>query len=166
MDAQGLLLVAGTAVAAGGAAVLVANAWRARRGRAAAEAPPELEVVRDGPAPTTVPVADLDAVPFTLVQEPPAREAVLVAVTPGGGSPFHEPARSALPLPPILREDRHAQPPAPQPIPTEWARRQVGPASPGRTKGACSGCGAMLSVSTQRPLRIACPVCGRSRLLA
>lgn len=54
----------------------------------------------------------------------------------------------------------------PPPVQTEWARRQVGPLEPGRTSGVCSGCGARLSVSTQRPLRIACPVCGRSKLLA
>lgn len=51
-------------------------------------------------------------------------------------------------------------------VPTEWARRQVGPVEPGRTSGACGGCGARLSVSSARPLRIACPVCGRTKLLA
>ena len=51
-------------------------------------------------------------------------------------------------------------------VPTEWARRQVGPVEPGRSAGACGGCGARLSVSNARPLRIACPVCGRTKLLA
>lgn len=51
-------------------------------------------------------------------------------------------------------------------VPTEWARRQVGLVEPGRTAGACGGCGARLSVSNARPLRIACPVCGRTKLLA
>lgn len=51
-------------------------------------------------------------------------------------------------------------------VQTEWARRQVGPVEAGRTSGACGGCGARLSVSAARPLRIACPVCGRTKLLA
>jgi DNA-directed RNA polymerase subunit RPC12/RpoP len=50
-------------------------------------------------------------------------------------------------------------------IPTEWARRQVGPPEAGRAVGLCSGCGTRISVSRTRPLRIACPVCGRTRLL-
>lgn len=57
-------------------------------------------------------------------------------------------------------------PPPPAPVPSEWARRQVGPVDPGRSKGVCSGCGTSISVSNARPLRIACPVCGRSKLLA
>ncbi|GEM_PF-4360567 len=143
MHAQDALLAAGTLVAAGGAGVLVALALRARRSaRAEPDMPIEFELV---PAATPVPVADMDAVAFT---------------------PVEEEARGPMPLPPILRQGRSAPPPAPEPIPTEWARRQVGPAPPGRTKGACSGCGAMLSVSAARPLRIACPVCGRTRLLA
>lgn len=68
-------------------------------------------------------------------------------------------------LPPILRQ-HPAAPPPPPPVPTEWARRLVGPAPPGRMRGVCSGCGTTLSISTARPLRIACPVCGRTKLVA
>lgn len=56
-------------------------------------------------------------------------------------------------------------PPPEDAIPTEWARRFTGEAEAGRAKGICSGCGTKLSVGMQRPLRIACPVCGRQRLL-
>jgi hypothetical protein len=60
-------------------------------------------------------------------------------------------------------------PPAAEPqegIPTEWARRAVGPAEADRARGVCSGCGTKLAVTKRRPLRIKCPVCGRERLLA
>ena len=57
-------------------------------------------------------------------------------------------------------------PPGPPNVPTEWARRQVGPLEPGRVRGICSGCGTTISVSRRRPLRVACPVCGRTRLLS
>lgn len=50
--------------------------------------------------------------------------------------------------------------------PTEWASRVSGPLPPGHTQGVCSGCGTPLSVGPRRPLRIACPECGRTRLLA
>jgi DNA-directed RNA polymerase subunit RPC12/RpoP len=50
-------------------------------------------------------------------------------------------------------------------VPTEWAKRVTGPVEPDRVKGICSGCGTRISVTTKRPLRIACPVCGRTRLL-
>lgn len=50
--------------------------------------------------------------------------------------------------------------------PTEWAARVSGPLPPGHTRGVCSGCGTPLSVGPRRPLRIACPECGRTRLLA
>lgn len=66
-----------------------------------------------------------------------------------------------------------AAPQAPAPpaggsvVVSEWARRDDGGAlAPGRTKGVCSGCGVPITVSTRRPLRISCPECGRSRLLA
>lgn len=78
------------------------------------------------------------------------------------------PRRGARPAPPqpraipVLPRD----PPPPAPVPSEWARRQVGPVESGRTKGVCSGCGTSISVSDARPLRIACPVCGRTKLLA
>ena len=87
--------------------------------------------------------------PFSLVQAapPPVRPAPARGVRP-----TYDP--DALPE---LSES---------PIPTEWARRQVGPLEGGRMKGVCSGCGTSLSVSAARPLRIACPVCGRTRLLA
>lgn len=52
-------------------------------------------------------------------------------------------------------------------VPTEWAQRVApGPLPAGRVRGVCSGCGTPLSVSDKRPLKIACPECGRTRLLA
>ena len=54
----------------------------------------------------------------------------------------------------------------PSVAPTEWASRVSGPLPPGHTRGVCSGCGTPLSVGPRRPLRIACPECGRTRLLA
>ncbi|HUR67831.1 MAG TPA: hypothetical protein VM370_01185 [Candidatus Thermoplasmatota archaeon] len=51
-------------------------------------------------------------------------------------------------------------------VETEWARRQVGPVEAGRVAGVCGGCGSRLSVTDRRPLRIACPVCGRNKLVA
>lgn len=113
-------------------------------------------------------------------------------IVPPRGHPAHAPAmvltrgvelqdataaRAPQRAPPPARPPMRAPPPAkswaaqameqsgPE-IPSEWARRQVGPVEPGRVAGACGGCGARLSVSTQRPLRIACPVCGRTKLLA
>lgn len=136
-------------VGAGAGLILAVRARRYDRERheAEAELPLEFELVPDEPV--AVPVQNLDV---------PRHEADLVPLAVTG-------PRGRMPLPPILRDAR-APPPEPQPIPTEWARRLVGPAPPGRSKGACSGCGAMLSVSNARPLRIACPVCGRTRLLA
>lgn len=163
MQPLDVLLTAGTAVAAGGTALLIAMAVRRRRaaanaartaGQSEPDIPLEFEVVKD------VPVTIMDPAPAP-VSFAPVAEPQLQAVAVGARG-----ASNPMPLPPILREDHRAAPPPPAPIPTEWARRQVGPAGPGRTKGACSGCGAMLSVSNQRPLRIACPVCGRTRLLA
>ena len=159
MDAQAALLITGSVVGAAGVAVLAAALLRGRR---TPQDVPAFEVVPEEPK--GVPVHDLDAHPFSIAQ-PPRHEAALVAVAPAAPMVV-ERARTPMPLPPILREARTAPAPPPPPVPTEWARRQVGPPEPGRTKGACSGCGAMLSVSDQRPLRIACPVCGRTRLLA
>jgi hypothetical protein len=72
------------------------------------------------------------------------------------------------PRPPMRGVDPPASATAPESaIPMEWAQRHEGggPAPPGRVRGACSGCGTKLTVSDRRPLRIACPVCGRARLL-
>src|SRR5882672_1878867 len=70
----------------------------------------------------------------------------------------------------VAREASPRGAPASEPsspaVPMEWAQRhESGPAAPGRVRGACSGCGTKLTVSNRRPLRIACPVCGRTRLL-
>jgi len=150
MLTQDALLIGGavaTGLGVGAAFILVMRARRQTEEAAAADAPlPEFELVRE---PVQVPVISRDPAPHQADLRP------LAVVGP----------RGAMPLPPILRDAR-PPPPTPEPVPTEWARRQVGPADPGRSKGACSGCGAMLSVSNVRPLRIACPVCGRTRLLA
>lgn len=78
---------------------------------------------------------------------------------------------------PRAKEKREApaavqRPPVPDPgptsVPTEWAQRAPDGAAlpPGHVRGVCSGCGTPLSVGPRRPLRIACPECGRTRLLA
>lgn len=68
--------------------------------------------------------------------------------------------------PPMRGVDRPAAPLPESAIPMEWAQRyEGGPAPEGRVRGACSGCGSKLTVSNRKPLRIACPVCGRTRLL-
>jgi hypothetical protein len=63
-----------------------------------------------------------------------------------------------------VREPRVELPP----IQTEWARRAfTGPVGADRVRGMCSGCGTTLSVArAPRPLRTACPVCGRTRVLS
>ncbi|HEX2022136.1 MAG TPA: hypothetical protein VHH36_05445 [Candidatus Thermoplasmatota archaeon] len=68
------------------------------------------------------------------------------------------PPRDELPPPPVEMTQSA--------IPTEWAKRALGAVEPGRVRGICSGCGTPLSVSKRRPIRIACPVCGRTRVLA
>ena len=110
----------------------------------------ELEVLSEE---TVVPAPSFEAEPAFSVApaRAPPRPAPLPA-SPRGVRPTYDPDD-----PPELPDS---------PIPTEWARRQVGPVEGGRMKGVCSGCGTSLSVSTARPLRIACPVCGRTRLLA
>ena len=87
----------------------------------------------------------------------PARAAPAPAAAPA------PPPRRAPPMRSWAQEVRETIQPE---VPTEWARRQVGPVEPGRVAGACGGCGARLSVSDARPLRIACPVCGRTKLIA
>jgi hypothetical protein len=85
------------------------------------------------------------------------------APAPHAAPPQRPPMREP---PPMKSWAQQVMETSPREVPTEWARRQVGPTEPGRTAGACGGCGARLSVSTARPLRIACPVCGRTKLLA
>lgn len=53
-------------------------------------------------------------------------------------------------------------------VPLEWAERAhpgAGPV-PGRARGVCSGCGTAINVSMRRPVRVACPECGNTRLLS
>ena len=142
-------LVAGFGV--GALAVLVAR----RRGEP--EEVVQYEVVTEErapsppPAPAAAPAPDFDQTDFAVVEAPPA--------------PARPPAPRSGPAGPARASWAPREAP-PEPVPTEWARRHVGPVESGRTKGVCSGCGTTISVSTQRPLRIACPVCGRTRLLA
>lgn len=111
---------------------------------------------------------DDDAVEFALVDdEPPARAAPRA---PPRAPPAPQSPPPARPAP--YRPPPPGRPIAPEmddpvgTVPTEWARRHVGPLEPGRVKGICSGCGTPISISTRRPLRVACPVCGRTRLLS
>lgn len=103
---------------------------------------------------------------FEVVEDEPARPAPARGEASWEDEAFSVPKPAPRPEP----ESELARPPVPamedSSIPTEWARRQVGPVEPGRAKGVCSGCGTALSISKRRPLRIACPVCGRTRLLA
>lgn len=155
----------------------------------ATAAAPLRAAMRD-PAPRAGPAARPAAPSSAATAATPAPTAPPASSAPRRGHPERAPAmvlthgvqlrdesvrpRAAAPAPrPPMREPPPMKSWAQQtmeevasPIPSEWARRQVGPAEPGRTKGACGGCGAALSVSNQRPLRIACPVCGRTKLLA
>lgn len=74
-------------------------------------------------------------------------------------------AAPRAPAPAAPRPAPHA--PEASLVPTEWAARATdAPLAPGHVRGVCSGCGTPLSVGPRRPLRIACPECGRTRLLA
>ncbi|HET6405882.1 MAG TPA: hypothetical protein VFH78_14660 [Candidatus Thermoplasmatota archaeon] len=95
--------------------------------------------------------------------EPPA---ALARAPPRAAPPVAAPRPPMREPPPMKSWAQQVMEHAPAEVPTEWARRQVGVVEPGRTAGACGGCGARLSVSNARPLRIACPVCGRTKLLA
>lgn len=77
----------------------------------------------------------------------------------------HPPRPAAAPAPRSVQARPHL--PA-STVPTEWAARvtPATPLAPGHTRGACSGCGTMLSASPRRPIRLACPECGNTRLLA
>lgn len=176
-----LLLVGGALVGGFGLCALVVLA--ARR-RPPTDEPVELEVVEESPV-TFVPPAPRPSAPVAAAPPPPAHarthpaKAPAMVLTPGVAmqdEAFERPRNVPVNAPP-QRPPMRAPPSMkswaqqtmeqlPAPVPTEWARRQVGPVEPGRAKGVCSGCGANLSVSTQRPLRIACPVCGRTKLLA
>lgn len=111
---------------------------------------------------------------FSVAEPAAPRVAPLQPPSPPAPSPRAPPAPPADPdarwrRPSSLGGESSPPPrPADEPggVPSEWARRQVGAVEPGRSKGVCSGCGTMLSISDKRPLRIACPVCGRTRLLA
>lgn len=90
---------------------------------------------------------------------------------PAAPPPFPAPPTRAPPQPQAppyvtprpVREPRVEMPP----VQTEWARRAFGPLGADRVRGMCSGCGTMLSVArAPRPLRTACPVCGRTRVLS
>ena len=135
------------------------------RRRPPAEPAPEARRARrprSAPEPTAVPVSGARAeswedVEFEVVQDDAPATPAPAASSPTR-APRPPPARAVQPLPPLDEVESS--------VPTEWARRHVGPPEPGRVKGICSGCGTPLSISLRRPLRVACPVCGRTRLLA
>lgn len=134
----------------------------------------------------------LGAVAFLLFFRKPAEMPEPVRLPRGPPEPSAARPRTLTPTAPrqeqewedvefaVVDEDAPARPPPvraapPRPaspdmedsaVPTEWARRHLGALEPGRVKGICSGCGTPLSISTRRPLRVACPVCGRTRLLS
>ena len=165
------------AVLAGGA---IWAAWRSTKAKRVPESV-EMEIVFDErPAsiarPPQAPAPVARAPPPSSPRAHPERAPAMV-LTQGvqmRDSEFsrRSPAQAPAPRPPMrepppmkswaqqVRETTQAA------VPTEWARRQVGPVEPGRVAGACGGCGARLSVSNARPLRIACPVCGRTKLIA
>lgn len=128
-----------------------------------------LEIVEEVPAGEA---AGFDEPHFTIARDAPA--ALVPPPTPSAPAasaarapaPQAPPARPPMRLPPGVHQSSWEEQAPPDPIQTEWARRQVGPVEPGRMKGLCSGCGTALSISLQRPIRIACPVCGRTRLLS
>lgn len=140
----------GAGLAAGG---LIYLALRPRRAKLV-----PLEVVEEEIVPAPVAAGPrFEDDPFSVAAPPPRAAALpeaspLSLVTKRMLRPTYDPED-----PPEFRESA---------VTTEWARRQVGPVDRGRQKGVCSGCGTHLSISQERPLRVACPVCGRTRLLA
>ena len=139
MAAEWLVLLGALAAgfALGALTIFAASAWR-RRPRAADV---EAEVVRLEPVPDDEP------------EEAPQDHFGV----------------SHAPRAPVERPPPRAAPPAPEAstVPTEWAARATdAPLPQGHVRGVCSGCGTPLSVGPRRPLRIACPECGRTRLLA
>ena len=167
MVAEWLVLLG--ALAAGfalGALTIFVAGLRRRRPH---EADAKPEVVRLDPPPEEEPIVTLEPIE----DDAPAAE-------PGfddhfGVSRHAPPAPTPRPppAPAPARAPRGPPPraplPAPEPstIPTEWAARATdAPLPPGHVRGVCSGCGTPLSVGPRRPLRIACPECGRTRLLA
>lgn len=172
-----------------GSAIAALAIWAARRYTQAADEPVEMEVIIDDASPVTfvppkpAPVAPAPA-PARAVAAPPradprghAERAPAMVLTQGVSmqevSASRGPQRQLVKERPPMREPppmktwaQQVRETAQPEVASEWARRQVGPVEPGRVAGACGGCGARLSVSTQRPLRIACPVCGRTKLLA
>lgn len=165
-----LLLAAATAAGGLVTGVLILLAVRKRNPPAAKpEEVVPLEVVAEE---TVVPVRrdatspSFDDAPFTIAQAPAPAPRPMAAQVPLLQT--HAPRRPALVLnrgigPTYDPDDPPELPDSP--IPTEWARRLLGNLGAGRTRGVCSGCGTHLSISQQRPVRIACPVCGRTRLL-
>lgn len=178
-----LVVAAALAGGAGLAGVAIFAAWRTTR-RPRAREPVAMELVIEDDAPVRfVPPANAVAARVVASTPPPpasprshAERAPAMVLTQGVQMQDEAFARRAAPRPaerPPFREPPPMKTWAQQAlaesgpeVPTEWARRQVGPVEPGRVAGACGGCGARLSVSTARPLRIACPVCGRTKLLA
>jgi len=100
---------------------------------------------------------------MVLTQGVAMQDAQLDRRAPARSAPPRAPMREPPPMRSWAQQVKLETKPA---VPTEWARRQVGPVEPGRVAGVCGGCGSRLSVSNQRPLRIACPVCGRNKLIA
>lgn len=184
-----LLVAAGAA----GLALAALAIWAARRYTRATPAaePVKLEVLDmdDAPvaslarpppqrarhAPTARPAAATRPPPPSSPRAHPERAPAMV-LTQGIGldddaldrrprAPAPAPRAAPPPRPPPKSWAQQALEETPSAVPTEWARRQVGPVEKGRTAGVCGGCAARLSVSNARPLRIACPVCGRTKLL-
>lgn len=120
---------------------------------AKAKAPPvvfEIVAEEEPLVPTPLP-------PFRPAARPFAPAPAHVPAPPSGGRAA-PPARPATPSSFMGPQDG---------ITTEWARRLVGPAPPGRAVGKCGKCGTRVAVSVApRPLRVCCPECGRSRVLA
>ena len=129
--------------------------FRKRGAPAAPQEPRGMPPPTHDPPPVTPAQPSWDEVEFEIVEDDEPPRATRPAPQPARPRP--PPARAVQPLPPTE---------SPGEIPTEWARRHVGAAPPDRVKGICSGCGTPLSISRRRPLRVACPVCGRTRLLS
>ena len=181
-----LLLGLAIAGGAGLSGLAVWAAWRSTR-TPASEEPVEMELV---PSPRPARIAarpvPVTAAPPPARAAPPApasprshaQRAPAMVLTQGVAMQDSEFSRAAMRAPAAPAQPERRAPPPPKTwaqqtresaapeVQTEWARRQVGPVEPGRVAGACGGCGARLSVSAARPLRIACPVCGRSKLVA
>lgn len=129
-------------------------------GKTAAHAPPAPVAPPRAPPEQAADDDWEETVDFAIVEDEPEPAPAPPPRAPAPTTPPPPPHRGPPPRPYVPEMEQEGV------VPTEWARRHVGPLEPGRVKGICSGCGTPISISKRRPIRVACPVCGRTRLLS